>query len=299
MLSWAEMESIELEGQPLDLDLTLACGQAFRWCKREGEVWCGVVGDTLFELRTEGGVLYWRTFPDGREALVRDYLRLGDDVNSIYSDLSARDPYLGEVIRRFHGLRLLRQDPTECLLSFVCTTANNIPKITRSIDEMSRVYGELVCEQGNLCYYAFPRPERLARLEPRVLNSVGALGFRGEVLRSVSQHILSRGTGWLRGLREVDYAEARQQLLTIRGVGPKIADCVCLFSLDKDEAVPVDTHVRQIAARLFLPEMRAKSVTDGVYRQVVAAFHGGYGAFAGWAQQFLYYQDLLTPRRGG
>lgn len=293
------MQAIDLQGQPLDLDTTLACGQAFRWRRREDGVWYGVVGDMLMELRVEDGVLYWRTFPEGGLEVVRDYLRLTDDVNAIYAALNALDPHLKGVIERFHGLRLLRQDPSEALLSFVCSAANSIPRISAAIEEMARLYGQLVCEHGNLCYYAFPKPERLACLQPRVLNSVGSLGFRGEVLRSVARHISDHGDGWLTGLRESSYEDAREQLVAIRGVGAKIADCVCLFSLDKDEAVPVDTHVRQLAHRLFLPDMKAKSITDAVYRRIVEAFRTRYGAYAGWAQQFLFYEDLLRSRSSG
>lgn len=292
------MQTIDLKGQPLDLDLTLGCGQAFRWRKRADGNWCGVVGDRLIELRVQEGALFWRTYPDSGPELINDYLRLSDDVNAIYRILAQSDAHLNALIDRFHGMRLVRQDPNEALLSFVCSTANSIPRISAAIEEMSRIYGRLVCEQGNSCYYAFPHPERLACLQPRVLNSVGSLGFRGEVLRSVSRHILDQGPGWLLGLRELSYGDAKSQLMTVRGVGAKIADCVCLFALDKDEAVPVDTHVRQLAHRLFLPDMKARSITDGVYRRIVEAFAERYGQYAGWAQQFLFYEDLLRSRGG-
>lgn len=286
------MEAIDLGGQPLDLDTTLACGQAFRWRKTEDGLWYGVVGSRLIELRTDGAVLYWRTYPDGGRALVQDYLRLSDDVNSIYACLSDCDGHMKSLIRRFHGLRLLRQDPTETLLSFICSAANSIGRISAAIEELARQYGELVCKKGNLCYYAFPTPQRLAA-EPR---SVASLGFRGRNLRSVANQTIERGEGWLVGLLDAPYDQARAELLSIRGVGAKIADCVCLFSLDKDESVPVDTHVRQLAHRLFLPEMKAKSMTDGVYRQIVEAFREHYGRYAGWAQQFLFYEDLLRGK---
>jgi len=293
MRAEAVLEGVDLRGQPFDLDLTLACGQAFRWRKREDGVWYGVVRDRLIELAVEGGVLYWRTYPDGGRALVEEYLRLGDDVNAVYGNLSESDPHLASLIRRFDGLRLLRQDPTETLLSFVCSAANSIPRISAAIEELARRYGEMVCEQGDSCYYAFPHPERLASVEQGELDNHASLGFRGSNLRKVARQVVERDEGWLRGLRDVPYESARVELLSIRGVGRKIADCVCLFSLDKDEAVPVDTHVRQLAHRLFLPDMKAKSITDAVYRRIVEAFRERYGELAGWAQQFLFYEDLL------
>ena len=110
---------------------------------------------------------------------------------------------------------------------------------------------------------------------------------------------MERGPDWLISLRGVPYSQAKSELLKIKGVGEKIADCVCFFSLDKDEAVPVDTHVRQLAHRLFMPEMKAKSITSAVYRRITEVFAERYGPLAGWAQEFLFYEDLLRTRALG
>lgn len=287
------VERIDLRGQPLSLDLTLASGQAFRWHKLPNGVWSGVVRDKLVELDLGDGFLLWRTYPTNDADLVRDYLRLSDDVDAVYKALSMSDDHLAELIPRFHGLRLLRQDPTETLLSFMCSAANSIPRISASIEAMCRQYGELVCEKENSCYHAFPRVEKLAAVDPYTLAKSGALGFRGANLHMAARQILARGANWLPSLRNVPYSEARAELIEIRGVGAKIADCVCLFALDKDESVPVDTHVRQLAQRFMLPDMKARSVTDTVYRRVHEAFKQRYGRHAGLAQQFLYYEDLI------
>ncbi|MCE5324169.1 hypothetical protein LLG46_12760 [bacterium] len=286
------MEKIDLQGQPLDLDLTMTCGQAFRWHKRGG-VWSGVVKDKLMELDIKDGSLLWRTYPHSDRPLVEEYLRLNDDVNAIYAELGKSDPHLAELTERFHGLRLLRQDPTEALFSFVCSAANNIPRIMGAVETLAVTYGELVCELGGSCYYAFPTPEAIASADPAALHNNKALGFRGRLVRNVALEIVKRGSGWLSSLREASYADDKQVLLELPGVGPKIADCVCLFSLDKDEAVPVDTHVRQLAHRLFLPDLKARTITDNVYRCISCTFGSRYGKYAGWAQQFLYYEDLM------
>lgn len=290
------VDKIDLRGQPLDLRMTLACGQAFRWREREDGVWQGVVRDRLIELKVADGILHWRTHPDGGQALVENYLRLSDDVNSIYAKLSDRDPLLAGAISRFHGLRLLRQDPTETLFSFLCSAANSIPRICRAIEELARRYGEMVCEKDAVCYYAFPTAERLASTDPVLLNRHASLGFRGAHIANAARQVCEHGEGWIETLRALPYACAREQLLWIHGVGRKIADCVCLFALDKDEAVPVDTHIKRIAQRLFFPEESARSLTDGIYQRIVEAFKERYGELAGWAQQFLYYEDLLCSR---
>lgn len=293
------MERIDLRGQPIDLDITLSCGQAFRWKRRVDGVWSGVVRDRLIELATEDGALLWRTYPAGGIEIVTDYLRLDEDVNAIYTYLADKDPHLAELTGRFHGLRLLRQDPTETLLSFICSAANSIPRIMAAIEGLAETYGYLVCEKESLCYYAFPSVERLAGLESLTPQLTQALGFRGDNLRMVARQIAGRGEGWLMSLRNVSYPQAKVALLGIRGVGQKIADCTCLFSLDKDDAVPVDTHVRQLAHRYFLPGLKAKSVTNAVYKAVVDAFEERYGQYAGWAQEFLFFEDLLRTRALG
>lgn len=290
------MNIYDLGGQPIDLDYTMTCGQAFRWRKQSDGTWSGVVRDRLIELRVEDGMLLWHTYPENDEELIVDYLRLRDDVGAIYDTLSDFDPYLAQQIERFYGLRLLRQDPYETLLSFICSAANSIPRIMKAVETLSAKYGQLVCEKEHVCYYAFPAVVQFAEADRQELERTESLHFRGANLKTVAQQIRDRGEGWLMRLRNVSYSEAKAELLTIRGVGAKIADCVCLFSLDKDEAVPVDTHVKQLAQRLFLPEITAKSITDAVYRRIVAAFEQRYDRYAGWAQQFLYYDDLLRSR---
>ncbi len=287
------MEKIDLQGQPLDLDLTLSCGQAFRWRKRKDGIWAGVVRDKLVELDIRDGVLYWRTSPHSDQALVEDYLRLDDDVNAIYSTLSEMDDHLSALIARFKGLRILRQDPFEALYSFVCSAANNIPRIMNAVEELAVTYGDLVCELGGSCYYAFPVTKAIAGADPVPLHNTKTLGFRGRLIKGVAKELLIRGENWLPFLRNVSYSEAKSSLVELPGVGAKIADCVCLFALNKDEAVPVDTHIRQIAHKLFLPELKTKTLTDGVYRCITNVFSQRYGKYAGWAQQFLYYEDLI------
>ncbi|MCX6375149.1 MAG: hypothetical protein NTU88_03770, partial [Armatimonadetes bacterium] len=108
--------------------------------------------------------------------------------------------------------------------------------------------------------------------------------------------LVNRPEEWVNRLREADYETARAELLSIRGIGRKIADCVLLFSLDKDRAFPVDTHVRRIAVKHYLPEFKQKTLTPAVYQEIVDYFQAKFGAYAGWAQEYLFYDDLLRRR---
>ncbi len=292
------MHKIDLAGQPLDLELTLNCGQAFRWRRLPNGTWQGVVGDRLIELRLEDGCLYWQTFPDGGEHIIRDYLLLDIDVSEIYSRLSENDPHLADLAQRFAGMRLVRQAPVETLMSFVCSAANSIPRIAAAIEQLCITLGDTVCTVNGICYYAFPTLEAIADAPTETLRNTCLLAFRGDNLKGVAHQLLERGNTWLPSLRNCDYADAKSQLLGIRGIGPKIADCVCLFSLDKHQAVPVDTHIYQLAKRLFLTTMSTRTITESVYARIQQEFTSRYGNFAGWAQQFLFYEDVLRSRAG-
>ena len=292
------MHELKLGGQPLNLDFTLSCGQTFRWRKKPDGTWRGVVRDKLVALKLDGDRLLWRTYPEDDSILVRDYLRLSDDVISVYKHLSEADPHMAELIGKFRGLRLLRQDPSETLLTFVCSSANSIPRITAAIEALAEHYGNLVCEINppQAGHYTFPAIEAVANAAPKLFEDTRLLGYRDAKLREVASQVMARGPDWLPSLRNVTYAQAHDGLLSIRGVGTKIADCVCLFALDKDEAVPVDTHVWQLVKRLWMPDLNAKSLTSSVRAGIKAEFTRRYGTLAGWAQQFLFYEDLLRTR---
>lgn len=293
------MHELDLRGQPLDLDLTFCCGQAFRWRRSPQGTWKGVVRDRLLELRKEGSRLHWRAEPEDGPEIVIDYLRLDTDVEAIYSDLSGADTTMRELTGRYRGLRVLRQDPAETLLSFVCSAANSIPRITASVESLAASYGTLVCESDGVCYYTFPTVEAIALAGGRLFDDTRLLGFRDAKLREVAAQVKAQGVEWLPSLRAASYSEAYRHLTGLKGVGPKIADCVCLFSLDKDEAVPVDTHVAQLAHRLWGLDVAASGLSKTVRERIKKEFAERYGRFAGWAQQFLFYDDLLRTRSLG
>lgn len=285
------MNAINLNKQPLNLDYIFNCGQAFRWQRSSDGIWYGVVQDKLVELKHEDNILYWETHPIADEGLVRHYLRLDDDIKQIYEYLSEKDNHLASLINKYRGLRVLRQEPTETLFSFMCSAATSIPRISASISELSNRYGEIVCYKNTVYYKSFPTIKTLADANVDDLRAIKTLAFRGRNIHLAANQILEKGDNWLPSLKEISFDDARNELISIRGIGEKMADCICLFSLDKDEAVPIDTHIRQVAMKI-IPDIKCKTITNSVYKCIRNAFFNRYGEYAGWAQQFLFLDDL-------
>lgn len=292
------IQHIDYPREYLNLVYTLTCGQAFRWKLDDDGYWAAPVCGKVVRTKEDETGFLWETIPgDPDAALLSDYFRLNDDIRAIYSHLSQSDGHVADLIDRYHGLRLLRQNPEETILSYVCSTANSVPRISRSIERFSQKYGQFIAEVGGRDHYSFPTVNALASADPTELTNIGGLGWRGSNIVMVAKQMLDHGEGWLDGLRSVSYHEAKRELLALRGIGSKIADCVCLFSLDKDEAVPVDTHIRQVAVRYYMPGLTTKTITASAYEKIVGVFREKFGEYAGWAQELLYYEDLMRGRR--
>lgn len=293
--------------EDLGLRHTLTPGQSFRWREDDLGRWTGVIGRKVVRLWREGEEILYEVFPgapmsssapDAREdtrapgEVIADYLRLDVDLQALYADFRAAEEHIRGAIDRLRGLRVLRQDPEETLLSYVFTAANSLRRIIPAIEEVSRRFGEPIAEVDGLMYYSFPTAQALANAHPDDLRCIGGVCFRGPNLHSVARVILHHPPGWAAGLREKSYEEARAELLAIRCIGRKIADCALLFSMDKDQAFPVDTHIRQVAVQYYVPEFKQKTLTPAVYEAIVAFFQSRFGPYAGWAQEYLFYDDL-------
>ena len=291
--------------QELHLEYTLVCGQAFRW-HLDGEGWWSCVlpvthpdgrrENVLTRLRQDADMVrYDATHPDAL-GIVRDYLRLDVDLATLAQEFLAADGFIGAAIADFPGLRILRQDPMECLFSFLCTAASPLHRIRRGIAGLCRIYGTPFGEVAGVSHFSFPTAEALAEAPIAEMRELG-LGYRARYIQASAQSVSERGgADWVRGLRHRSYAEAKAALRTLPGVGEKIADCVCLFSLDKDEAVPVDTHIRRIALRDYGDAPTTRSLTPAAYAQIGDGLRARFGPRAGWAQQFLFFHDLLSSR---
>ncbi|XP_069499352.1 N-glycosylase/DNA lyase isoform X2 [Ambystoma mexicanum] len=229
------------------------------------------------------------------QEILWDYFQLNINLVNLYKQWSASDPHFEQVAHTFPGVRILRQDPTECLFSFICTSNNHISRITGMIERLCQAFGERLCQLDAVEYYTFPSLEALAAdgAEGR-LRDLG-FGYRAKFITQSARAILEGpGADWLHSLRSTPYEEAKAALCALPGVGPKVADCVCLMALDKPGAVPIDTHVWQIAKRDYLPELGAgsKSLTDRVYNEIGSFFETLWGPYAGWTHSVLFCADL-------
>lgn len=287
----------------LDLEHTLSNGQIFRWRKSNDGWWDVVTAGRMLRIRRaahdESGPdrFEYQTLPaDAGSGAVESFFRLDVDLEPLYASWREADPYLGGLGDRFKGLRIVKQEPEECLLSFICSTANFIPRIMKAIASLSSTWGEPISgPDGKVWTHAFPSARVIAELDPYEIDKKTSLEWRAGNLVKVARQLAERPEGWLGEVSRLDYAQARGELMRLDGVGPKIADCVCLFAMEKDQAVPVDTHVWQLTRDRYLPTLKGKSVSAAGYAQVLAFFQARFEK-AGWAQQYLFYDHLLESR---
>jgi N-glycosylase/DNA lyase len=275
-----------------DLDFSLCCGQVFRW-RKIGGWWYGIVGEDVVKVRQCGAEL---EFENVSEEFVQDYFGLNDDLSQI-STCIARDDYVQRALRRFEGLRIVRQVPWECLISFICATYKNIAAIELMLRKLSAKFGEKKVFDG-VDFYTFPSVEKLSFAGENALKECG-LGYRAKYVQATAKKIHEENI-CLEGLKALPYLEARKALLEFSGVGLKVADCVLLFSLEKMEAFPVDVWVKRVILNHYankLPEPFVKklqshdSLTNGEYLKISDFARTYFGAYAGYAQEYLYHYE--------
>jgi len=286
---------------PFDLEHTLRCGQLFRWEKR-GDWWYGVAGEMVVKIRQVKDRLVFQTFPEKVDAdFIENYFRLDDDLPRILSRID-KDEHIRKAIQCFRGLRIGRQEPWECLISYICATYKNIPAIKKMIFNLSKRFGRKMTFNSH-SFYTFPKPRDLAQASLKEIREC-KLGFRDASVLEASK-IVDRGELNLEGLRKMDYKKAKHELLSLPGVGQKVADCALLFSLDKLEAFPVDIWMRRIILDFypshfedsFVERVSGKSsITPSEY-DIISSFGRRYfGEYAGYAQEYMF---LLSRSQEG
>jgi N-glycosylase/DNA lyase len=273
-----------------DLSATLTSGQAFRWQPRNG-CWEGVVGSRWVRLTGSETGLLAQTLEDvpSWDWLVH-YLQAGLDLDMVLAEFPSDEP-LRLAVRACRGLRLLRQDPWECLASFILSSTKQIVQIRQIIRLLCERFGDpIAVPTGEAPAYSFPGPERLALASEAELRSC-KMGFRAPYLRAAAAAV-ERGELDLSGLSRLDTSEARARLLNLPGVGRKIADCVLLFAYGFQDSFPVDVWVSKALRELYFEK---KHVTQ---KQLLEFSQTHFGRYAGYAQQYLFHYMRTGGRPG-
>lgn len=264
-----------------DLAATLSCGQAFRW-RPENNAWLGAVGPHWVRLRSGDNCIIAETAqPVASWDWLRDYLQIHLNLDEVLASFP-RDEAMRAAVEACHGLRLLRQDPWECLASFILSSTKQIVQIRQIIAHLCECHGEpLRVPPGFPPAFSFPSPTRLAATTEASLRSC-KMGFRAPYLLK-SARIIAEGKLDLTKLHEMTVDQTRVELLQLPGVGRKIADCVLLFAYGFQAAFPVDVWVMKALRQLYFPKRRPSPAR-------MQRFTGTYfGPNAGYAQQYLFH----------
>ncbi|KAI0724002.1 DNA glycosylase [Cerioporus squamosus] len=339
----AGFHALPLPLAQLSLAAVLKCGQSFRWnifpllppeqrfldANAPTHEYRLCLRDRVICLRQSMDTLFYRAvFPSAvpgdqqeREAetlaWIRDYFQLDVDLVDLYRQWSLADPVFHRVRDRFEGIRMLRQDPFENLISFICSSNNNIARITKMVKSLCLTYSPPLLtlpppagsNPTDEEYHPFPSPSALAAPDVSARLRTLGFGYRADFIQKTAamlvdahgatvnpQTNLEASEEWLRTLRDMSTSDARTQLLKLMGVGRKVADCILLMSLDKREVIPVDTHVHQIAIKHYGLRGATKTGTMSpkLYEEVSTKLAAVWGEYAGWAHSVLFTADLKS-----
>ncbi len=261
------------------------CGQCFRWNKEDDESYTGVIENNVINVKNIENKIIFKGICNGNiQEIVTNYFDLNRDYTKIKNELSKIDDYMKNSIKYGEGIRILNQDLWETIISFIISANNNIPRIKGIIERLSKKYGKEIIWNGKK-YYTFPTPEELRNVSVEEYRKLG-LGFRDIRVYETTKMILNKEVD-LKKLFNEDTETVREELLKLSGVGPKVADCILLFStLKRFEVFPIDVWVRRVMNDLYIKNEDEKKVSK---KQILEIADKKYGNLAGIAQQYLFY----------
>lgn len=260
------------------------CGQCFRWNEEPDGSYTGIFGHNVLNVKEEKDIVITGICNGDIEDICKNYFDLDRNYEEIKETLSLIDDNMKESIKYGEGIRILNQDLWEMIISFIISANNNIPRIKGIIERMSAKYGQEIKFRGT-SYYAFPTIDELSQASVKDLKDLG-LGFRDRYVYETTKKI-KEGKINLENLKQEPTNEVRKQLLTLTGVGPKVADCIMLFStLKRFDVFPVDVWVRRVMNDLYIHNEDETKVNK---KQIQEIARDKFGALEGIAQQYLFY----------
>lgn len=353
--TWYDLSINKTQFRP---NFTLRMGQCFTWnrldesihCKEENIIWVGIIGNNIYAIKQDNETTYYSNLSNyitnemvDDQVILYDYFQLHEDLVVLYQQWSNSCSRMKEIAKVLPGVRVIRQDPWECLVSFICSSCNNIKRITQMITSLKQKYGtylgslyplkqsdntitwsftkevkqeDILEDISCIDFYSFPTIEQVANINEIDLRELG-FGYRAKFLIETAKILYYKqqnSINLLMDLRllakqmqenkndiekmKVIATQIQDELIQLPGVGRKVADCVALFSLDSTFAIPVDTHVWEIAQRDYGPHLLlTKSLTPKIYYEVRDLFIERFGEKAGWAHSILFAAELNEFRQ--
>ena len=262
------------------------CGQCFRWNKQEDGSYTGIFRKNVINVQKQKNTIIFKGICDGEiKEIVEDYFDLKRNYEEIKNKLSQIDENVKTSIEYGQGIRILNQDLWEMIISYIISANNNIPRIKGIIERLSKTYGQEIEWNGEK-YYTFPTPEELKDVTVEDYRKLGT-GFRDIRLYETVHMILDKKVNLEEMQNNSNTLEVREQLLTLSGVGPQVADCILLFStLKRFEVFPIDVWVRRVMNELYIKNEDETKVNK---KEIEKLAHAKFGNLAGIAQQYLFY----------
>ena len=262
------------------------CGQCFRWNKQEDGSYTGIFRKNVINVQKQKNTIIFKGICDGEiKEIVEDYFDLKRNYEEIKNKLSQIDENVKTSIEYGQGIRILNQDLWEMIISYIISANNNILRIKGIIERLSKTYGQEIEWNGEK-YYTFPTPEELKDVTVEDYRKLGT-GFRDIRLYETVHMILDKKVNLEEMQNNSNTLEVREQLLTLSGVGPKVADCILLFStLKRFEVFPIDVWVRRVMNELYIKNEDETKVNK---KEIEKLAHAKFGNLAGIAQQYLFY----------
>ena len=281
-----EQEYIIKNVNSFELKDIFDCGQCFRWNEEQDGSYTGVFKGNVLIVRKDGKDVYFKGICiDDIKKIVENYFDLNRDYEKIKNELSLIDENMKISTKYGKGIRILNQDLWETIISFIISANNNIPRIKGIIERLSQKYGNEINWNGKI-YYTFPTAKQLEKASVQDFRNLG-LGFRDIRLFETTKMILEKQINLNNLYKEKDTKVVRDELLKLSGVGPKVADCILLFSdLKRFDVFPIDVWVRRVMNELYIKNDDETKVSK---KQIEKLANEKFGNIQGLAQQYLFY----------
>ena len=262
----------------INVENSINSGQVFLW-RKNGNYWYGINGQDILKISNSGSIRSYQN-------IKTDFFRKRDNIEKIIKSIS-KDSITKKAVKQYAGLRILEQDPFQCLISFITSSNSNIQKIKSSLEKMSKKFGVKV-KFDNQEFFLFPKPEKLANASINEIKSCG-VGYRARFIKEAANRTVLEKINF-EYLKKSSYQNAKDEICLIPGVGNKVADCVLLFSLNKLESFPLDRWMIRILEKYYSDkfQLETKTITEKQYGILHEKIVNHFGPYAGYSQQFLF-----------